>query len=156
MLEKTGSNEIEQLLEAAMYKEVASQAFYTEGQKLTDDPGAVALLKELAEEEGKHLEWLKEIKDTGIKEKSYFHKKVPNLMISEYLKGGESLEGAGLQDTLTFAIKREQQSMAFYTDMMSILRDKTAKQLCLRLTQAELNHKYKLETLYENIFLAED
>lgn len=150
------STEIEELLEAAMYKEVASQAFYTAGQKLTENPGAIALLKDLAGEEAKHIEWLKQLKEKGFKTGSYYPKKVPNMMISEYLKGGDSLEGAGLQDTLTFAIKREQQSLDFYANIMSLLKDRSAKRLCQRLTRAELGHKYKLETMYDDLFLAEN
>ena len=149
-------SDIEDLLEAAMYKEVASQALYTAGQKLTEDPGAVALLRELADEEAKHLEWLRQLKEKGFKTGRYYPKKVPDLRISEYLEGGDSLEGAGLQDTLTFAIKRERQSLDFYASMMGVLKDRSAKRLCQRLVRAELGHKYKLEIMYEDLFLTED
>jgi len=55
------SDELTDLLDAAMYKEIASQAFYVAGQNKTQDPAAKALMKELAEEELKHLQWLKAI-----------------------------------------------------------------------------------------------
>ena len=44
-------DELRELLEAAMYREIASQAFYMAGQNNTEDAGAKALMKELAEEE---------------------------------------------------------------------------------------------------------
>jgi rubrerythrin len=157
MIEKSGRNsELDELLEAAMYKEVASQTLYLAGQKLTSDPGAISLMKELAEEETQHLKLLKRLKERGLSDKGYYLQKVPNLMLSQYLKGGDSLEGAGLQDTLTFAIKREQQSLEFYANMMGSLKDKSAKQICQRLAKAELSHKYKLESMYDDLFFQED
>lgn len=149
-------SEMDELLETAMYKEVASQAFYIAGQRNTQDAGAITLMKELAEEESKHLEWLKQLKEQGLTARRYHNQKVPNLKVSEYLTGGDSLEGAGLQDTLTFAIKREQQAVEFYSNMMSVMRDKVAKRLCQRFVRSELGHKYKLETFYDDLFYAED
>lgn len=73
-------------------------------------------------------------------------------MISEYLTGSDTLEGAGLQDTLIFAIKREQQSIEFYSKMMGVIRDETAKPLCQRLVREELKHKLKLEMFYDDLF----
>jgi rubrerythrin len=40
--------------------------------------------------------------------------------------------------------------------MMSIMRDRSAKQLCQTLVSEELKHKFRLETLYDEIFYAED
>ena len=77
-------------------------------------------------------------------------------MISEHLTGGDKLEGAGLQDTLIFAMKREQQAVEFYSNMMSVVKDKAAKQLCQKLVTEELKHKLKLETLYDDMFYTED
>jgi len=54
-------NGLSELLETAMYKEIASQSFYIAGQQKTDDPGARALMKELAEEELRHSQMLKEL-----------------------------------------------------------------------------------------------
>jgi rubrerythrin len=149
-------DELTELWDAAIYKEIASQALYEAGQKRTQDPGARALMKELAEEELKQSQWLKEFKDKGIEHVRWHRTKVPNLMISEYLTGGDSLADASLQGTLVFALKREQQSIEFYVRMMSMVRDKTAKRLCGRLIHAELKHKLRLERLYNDLFYAED
>jgi len=145
-------DELTELLDMAIYKEIASQALYEAGQSKTQDPGARALLKELAEEETKHSELLKDFKERGLERWGWHHKKVPNLMISEYLTSGESLEGASLQDTLVFAMKHEQQSIEFYLKMMGILRQARAKRLCQRLIHQELEHKLRLETFYDDLF----
>ncbi len=150
------SDELTDLLDAAMYKEIASQAFYIAGQSKTQDPAAKALMKELAEAELKHLQWLKNLKERGLGKRDWHQEKVPNLMISEYLTGGDILEGVGLQDTLVFSMKREQQAIEFYSKMMGVMRDETAKNLCERLVHEELKHKLRLETFYDDLFYGEE
>ena len=149
-------DEFTELLETAMYKEVASQAFYEAGQNQTDDPGARALMRELAQAELRHTQMLKELRERDWKGDQWARDKIPNLMISEHLTGGDKLEGAGLQDTLLFAMKREQEALEFYSRMMSALRDKEAKLLCQKLAHDELEHKLKLETLYDDLFYQQD
>ena len=149
-------DEFAELLDTAIYKEIASQAFYAAGQNQTQDPGAKALMTELAEEELRHSQWLKELKERGLKRSHWRKDKIPNLMISEFLVGGATLEGAGLQDVLVFAMKREQESVEFYSKMMGAIRDRPAKRLCERLVHQELKHKLRLETLYDDLFYAEE
>ena len=150
------SDELTDLLDTALYKEIASQALYTAAQGKTGDPGARVLMKELAEEELKHSQWLKRLKEAGMGKRGWHREKVPGLMISEYLTGPDTIESAGLQETLVFAIKHEQQSIEFYSRMMSVMKDKAAKRLCERLVQEELKHKLRLETFYDDLFYGED
>jgi hypothetical protein len=149
-------DELTELLDMAIYKEIASQAFYIAGQNKTQDPGARELMKELAEQELKHAERLKKLKEKGVGKGGWHQARVPDLRISEYLVGGETLEGAGLQDALLFALKREQHSVEFYSRMMSALREKPAKRLCQSLATEELRHKLRLELLYDDLFYGED
>lgn len=149
-------DELSELLETAIYKEVASQAFYEAGQSRTNDPGAAALMRELAEEEGRHSRVFKGLRDRGWKGSAWHKDTLPNLMISDHITSGDKLEGAGLQDTLVFAMKREQQSVEFYSRLMSVLRDGDAKRVCEGLVQQELKHKLKLELLYDDLFYHED
>ncbi len=149
------SDELTDLWDTAIYKEIASQASYIAGQSKTQDPAAKTLMKELAREELKHSQWLKNLKEKGWEKQHWHQEKVPDLMISEYLTGGETLEGAGLQDTLIFAIKREHQAVEFYSKMMGIMRDETTKRLCEKLVHEELRHKLRLEIFYENLLYEE-
>ena len=149
-------DELVELIDTAIYKEIASQAFYIAGQRTTQDQGAKTLMKELAEEELKHSQWLKDIKEKGVERSSWHQDEVPNLRISEYLTGGETLEGAGLQDTLIFAMKREQQSIEFYSRLMGVMIDEAAKHMCERLVHEELRHKLRLEMFYDDFFYGED
>ena len=148
-------DEYTELLDTAIYKEVASEAFYTALKEKTGDPGARALMEELAEEEKKHVRWLTDFKDKGPK-KTWHRRIAAELKIGEYLNAPESLEGAGLQDTLVFAIKREQQSVDFYSRMTGSLGSQSAKSLCRKLVNEELRHKTKLEVLYDDLFLEDN
>ena len=150
------TEELAELLDTAIYKEIVSQAFYIAGQHKTQDPGAKALMKELAQKELKHSEWLKNFKEKRLEKRSWYRERVQNLMISEYLTGGDTLENAGLQDTLVFAMKREQQAVEFYSKMMGLMKDEAAKLLCERLVHDELRHKLRLEMFYEDFFYRED
>ena len=150
------SDELTELLDTAIYKEIASQAFYIAGQRTTQDQGAKTLMKELAEEELKHSQWLKDIREKGLNKRSLHQDEVLNLGISEYLTGGGTLEGASLQDTLIFAMKREQQSIEFYSRLMGVMRDDSAKHMCERLVHEELKHKLRLEIFYDDFFYGEN
>jgi len=146
------ADELDELLDSAIYKEIASQALYEAAQSKTQDPGVEALLKELAREEHGHAQWLKKFKEKGLPERGGVQNTAPNLMISEYLTGGDTLAEAGLQETLIFAMKREQQAVEFYSKMMSLLRDEAAKNLCAKLVNEELKHKMRLEMFYDDLF----
>jgi len=150
------TDELAELLDTAIYKEIVSQAFYIAGQDKTEDPGAKALMKELAGEELKHAELLKGLKAKGLTKQDWHQERVPNLMISEYLTSPDTVEGAGLQEALILAMKREQQSVEFYSKMMGVMRNEAAKHLCEKLVQEELRHKLKLEMYYDDLFYGLD
>jgi rubrerythrin len=148
-------DEIIELLDSAIYKEIASETLYLAVQDKTDDPGASKLMQELAAEEKKHSQWISAFRDKGTA-RSWHKGKVVDLKITEHLTGPDRLDGAGLQDTLLFAIKREQESIDFYSRLMGSMRTRSGKVLCRRLTNEELRHKLKLEIAYDDLFLAED
>jgi rubrerythrin len=151
----TMPDELSEVLDSAIYKEIASQAAYEAAQGKTDDPGVRELLQELARQEVGHAEKLKSLKEKG-RVTRWHRERVPVLKMDEYLTGGDTLEGAGMQDTLIFAIKREQQSIDFYSRMMGMMSDQAAKELCANLVNEELHHKRRLEILYDDLFFQED
>lgn len=150
------ADELTELLDIAMDREIVSQAFYIAGQKKTRDPGAIELMKELAAEEQKHYEWIKHFRDTGLKAAEWSLEKLPDLMLSEYLIETTISADAGIQDVLTAAMKREQHSIEFYAKMDQVMQNDSGHQLCRKLIGAETNHKAKLEDIYETLFLKEN
>lgn len=149
-------DELTELLDTAIYKEISAQALYIASQKKTPDQGARALMKELAQEELGHSQRLKSLKERGWRERDWQQEKVHDLKISEYLTGPDTLKEADLQDVLVFAMKREQQSIEFYSKMMGVIRDEAAKRLCENLAHDELRHKHRLELLYDDLYYKED
>lgn len=149
-------DELTSLLNIAIDREIVSQAFYIAGQKKTEDPGAIELMKELAQEELNHYQWIRDFKEKGPTVKDWHPKRIQDLRISEYLADTNLSEGVGLQEVITAAIKREQYSMQFYSDMRQAVKNESARQLCARLVHEELNHKMKLETFYDDLFYQEN
>lgn len=149
-------DELNELLDTAIDREIDSRALYLAGEKAAGVPAAKTLMKELADEELQHTEYLKKIKQTGLKKSRRREKEIPDLKISQHLEGGEKLEGAGLQDTLIYAIRREQQAVEFYSKLMGAVTGEEAKKLCERLVHEELRHKLKLEMLYDDMVFMED
>ena len=115
-------DELSEVLDTAIYKEIASQAMYEAAQRKADDPGAKKLLRDLARQEVKHAEKLKDLKQKSLA-KQWHQDAIADLKISNYLTSGDTLEGAGLQDTLIFTMKREEESVGFYRKMMGTMRD---------------------------------
>ncbi len=58
-------SEWDELLDTAIKREINSRAVYLAGEKVAGDPAAKALMKELAEDEIKHIEYLEKIKKEG-------------------------------------------------------------------------------------------
>ena len=114
-------DEITDLLNSAIYKEIASEALYLALQNKTPDAGASALIREMAEEERRHAEWITVFRDKR-KSASWHRGPVADLQIADHLMAADHWTGAGLQDTLVFCIKREQQSLEFYSKLMGTMR----------------------------------
>jgi len=74
-------NELGELLKAAIYKENASEAFYIAAQHKTDDPAAIRLMKELADEEHRHSQMLKELQERDWKDNQWRREEMPTLII---------------------------------------------------------------------------
>jgi rubrerythrin len=149
-------NELKDLLDIALDREIVSEAFYIASQKKTRDPGAVELMRSLAREEASHSQWIKKLKEKSPEGKDWHPEKLTDLMISEYLVDIHLAEEAGLQDVITAAMKREQYSFEFYARMEQAARSEAAKRLCRKLVKAEREHKIKLEILYDDLFYKEN
>lgn len=153
--------ELLELLETAIYREIASQAFYQAGQSRAEDPAARALMEALAGEEIRHAQILRGLCEGGACGAEWRgdrrrREEIQDLKVSQYVTGSPTLAGAGLQDTLICAMKREQEAVEFYARMMGLFLSEQAKQLCERLTYEELKHKQRLEIFYDSVFNAEN
>lgn len=150
------NDEISEVLETAMLKEVASSATYRRAAETTSDPAASALLRELAAEEDVHLVMVKNLKPEQLAKIPALSQLITELKTTEHLKAPDDLSGADLGETLLFAIRQEGMSVAFYTDLMGLFGSESLKNLCQALAWQELAHKARLELLYERLFYTEN
>ncbi len=144
---------IEEILQKALDKEQEAHDFYARASDAVKNPGGRVLLRELAEEELKHCEFIRKVKAT---------KSWPELLVKQELHITEFLidkpinPESGLQEILIFAMKREEKAANFYAKMLSQAGDGGLRSLFERLRQEELNHKAMLEGLYEEVILSEN
>jgi len=82
--------------------------------------------------------------------------RLQSLKLDTYVTGGNQLEGADLQNILLYAIKEEQSSSEFYSHLMSTFINQETKNMCRVLASEELEHKLKLELIYDDLFFPEN
>ena len=150
------NDQVAEIIETAMLKEVASAALYHKAAGQTDDPAAAALLRELAEAEEKHLTVLKNLSPEALIYSMESTAKISELKQSDHLKAPDELAGADLTGTLLFAIKQEASSVIFYKDLSGVFSDDTARKLALTLAEQELGHQQKLEQIYDRVIYIEN
>ncbi|MFA5438627.1 Rubrerythrin [Dehalococcoides mccartyi] len=150
------SEELKELIEAAIYKEVASQSLYQFAIQKTDDDAVRQLLNSLIQSEENHLKVLKDLLVKGEFKPKAVTPRLQSLKLDTYVTGGNQLEGADLQNILLYAIKEEQSSSEFYSHLMSTFINQETKNMCRVLASEELEHKLKLELIYDDLFFPEN
>src|SRR3989304_3358004 len=98
--------EAQAVLDLAIRKEQETHQVYQQAAQATTDRGVKALATELAEEELSHVKVLKSLELGRLQEHEFV--RIQTLGISDFLLDKPTLEGAGLQDVLIFAMKREE------------------------------------------------
>jgi rubrerythrin len=145
------TKEVKEIIERAIKFEEDSYNLYTTASRRVKDPGAKAGLAELAGEEKKHktkleamlagtLDWAISVGRKG---------KVPDLKIGGPLEARPITDKSSLQDVLAVAIKREEATGAFYSQMAALVEPGQARDLFEMLAKEETRHKLYVEKIYE-------
>ncbi|MFQ5956336.1 MAG: ferritin family protein [Candidatus Brocadiales bacterium] len=145
---------VEDIIKLAIEKEYHAYKLYSGVLDRIHDPGARAMVSQLAKEELEHKEALEKL-DTK-KLKGLKPKKVEDLRIAEFLKDREITDTSSLQDVLVFAMKREKESYEFYSKFASEMVDPDIKNVLEAFAQQELKHKRDIETFYDDVIYQED
>ncbi|MFQ6111720.1 MAG: ferritin family protein [Nitrospinota bacterium] len=144
---------IEEVLQKALDKEQEAHDFYARASDAAENPGGRVLLRELAEEELKHCELIRKVKAgrnwPELRVKQELH-------ITEFLIDKPITPESTLQEILIYAMKREDKAASFYGGRLSRALDGALRSLFERLRQEELNHKTRLEELYDEVILSEN
>lgn len=144
---------LEDILTFAIRREDDAQKLYLMLRAMVKDPGAKALLKDLADYELGHKKLLenalKKGKVWGIGGK----KKVTDLHLSDYMVAGDISPDSTPQDVILFAIKKEQEAYDIYHMLFGNYRKTELEGLFSRLAREERGHKETLERAYEENFM---
>ena len=145
------TKEIQEIIERAINLEEDSYSLYTHASQRVKDPGAKAGLGELAEEEKKHKAKLEEMLAGNLDRaiSAGRRAKVKDLKIGDPLEAKPLTERSSLQDVLAVAIKREEATGAFYSQMASLVEPGQARDLFEMLSKEETKHKLYVESIYE-------
>jgi rubrerythrin len=141
----------QEIIQFAISKEKDAQTFYRSAASLSQYPGIAPLFLELAAEEEKHQKLLEDLPDPlTLPEHS---KNIPDLKISDYLMDLKFHKEMKYQDVMILAMKNEEKSLKFYRSWESKTQDPAQKKLFTYLADQEAEHKYRLESVYDEKIL---
>jgi len=145
---------LDEVLKIAAAKEEEAARFYTEASGQAENPGAKALLLELADEEQKHKVRLETLDVSGLE--SVSQEKVESLRIAEFLVEKPIRSDSTFQNVMIFAMKREERAERFFCDLAATMPEGDLKQLFTALHHEETKHKARLEELYDDVIYKEN
>ena len=141
----------EEIISFALDKEKEAMLFYEDLSRQIDDPVMKESLLSMADEEQKHARLLR-----GLAPKNIILGPSPSeqdLKISNYLLDVKPSRDLSYQELLIIAIKREEKSLALYSDLEKRAADTATRNLFGLLKGEELKHKTRLEREYEERIL---
>jgi len=142
------------VIDFAMEKEAEAQALYTNLAQQIKSPRSAGIFTELAAEEQKHYEALKNL-DFGLIADAIL-KPVPDLKISDYLHDVSYSPDMSFQDILVLAMKAEEHSHSLYRGLAGHTDDPELKKIFEFMATQEAKHKLRLETEYDEYILTQD
>ncbi|MGA3083936.1 MAG: ferritin family protein [Thermodesulfobacteriota bacterium] len=142
---------LREIIQLAINKEKDAQTFYRSASSLAKYPGMSSLFLELAEEEEKHRNLLEALPDPlNLPERS---QSILDLKISDYLVDLKFYKEMKYQEVMILAMKNEERSLKFYRAWETKTQDPAQKKLFSYLADQEAQHKYRLESVYDEKIL---
>ena len=145
---------VDDVVNFAIDKEQKAMEFYQKCADRAKNPGIKKFFQEMAAEEQRHRDMLKELDVLGISDVQLA--KVEDLRIGDYLVDVQFYDEITYQEALTLAMKKEVKAHAFYSGWKNkCMHEKTSKLFEL-LAQEEMKHKRTIETIYDDQILSWD
>ncbi len=144
----------EELIEFAIEKEKEAAAFYIDLAGRTSFSGVKDALEEMAEEEKKHENMLKNMENNQALVAEYKFKWIPDMKRSDYMIDMKYEDGMSNTDILRLAMKREEQALKMYNELQKKTDNAEQIKLLKVLCQEEAKHKLFLEGHYDD-YMAE-
>jgi rubrerythrin len=141
------------VLTFAIRKEHDSRELYLMFRDMVKDPGAKALLEDLANQELGHKNLLEHALKKGKLELIGGKKEVKDLHLSDYMVAEDIGPDSTPQNVMLFAMKKEQESYSMYHMLLGNYEGTEVEELFSKLTREEQHHKEILEREYEEHFM---
>jgi rubrerythrin len=142
---------VQTVLKKAIEKEIEAQHLYQDlSQKMTNAVARDAFIQLSGEEKG-HEELLKKYLRGRIGAGRLKKDRVLDYKIAEYLDQPEITPDMALKDVFLLAANREKASHDFYVHLAAVHPSGGVKRLLEQLADQELEHKHKVEFLYNEV-----
>jgi rubrerythrin len=142
---------VQTILQKAIEKEIEAQHLYQDlSQKMSDAAAKDAFLQLAGEEKG-HEELLRKYLRGDIGNGGLRKDRVLDYKIAEYLDQPEITPDMALKDVFLLAANREKASHDFYSKLAAVHPSGGVKRLLEQLADQELEHKHKVEFLYNEV-----
>ena len=141
------------VLTFAIRKEHDSRELYLMFRDMVKDPGAKALLEDLANQELGHQRLLENALKGGTIGGIGGKKEIKDLRLSDYMVTEDIGPDSSPQEVMLFAIKKEQESYNIYHMLLTNYEGTELDELFSRLIREEQHHKETLEREYEEHFM---
>ena len=141
------------VLTFAIRREHDAYELYMMFRNMVKDPGAKALLEDLANQELGHKNLLENALKGGTIARIGGQKKIQDLRLSDYMVTEEVGPDSSPQDVMLFAMKKEEEAYNIYHMLLGNYEGTEIEELFARLAQEELRHKETLEREYEEHFM---
>ena len=145
---------VDTVINFAIEKEEKAMDFYQKCAERAKNQGIKKFFQEMVEEEKRHRDLLKGLNPSALGDIKL--DKVENLRISDYLIDVQFRDNLTYQEALTLAMKKEEKAHAFYSGWKNkCMHEKTAR-IFEMLANEELEHKRKIEIIYDEEILTWD
>ena len=141
------------VLTFAIRREHDARELYLMFRNMVKDPGAKALLEDLANQESGHQKLLENALKKGNVEHLGGKKEVKDLHLGDYMVTDDIGPDSSPQNVMLFAIKKEQEAHDMYQMLLGNYEETKLEELFSGLARAELHHKEILEREYEEHFM---
>ena len=146
---------MENIIEFAMKMEMDGKRFYEQGAEKTDDERMKKILHTLAEEEQRHFDVFRGLKDKkdlaeasrALGPKPTTSSAVKNVFQELVENGMQTLPGDELKDMWSEAIRIEEDSEKLYREQAEREADKSRKALLNRIADEEKSHIYLIDNM---------
>ncbi len=151
------STPYQEILTTAIEREIEAHQLYLEMSERVENPRAQELLQELAAQEQGHRRRLEALLESGVSPEKLARqsKRIEDLGITDFLQETPLDEHSDVQQVLIVAGKREAGSHDLYSALASIADDEETEALFRFLAEQELEHKHRIERLYEDLYYTE-